>query len=148
VSETPAERDQELRFIARRISELQARRELVYEHWGANVPADASIEIARIDTELTELRARRMELQEQLPPETIKEQVKQMWTMLDDALQLLKAFQKQLDDLRQQQRRLETRQDGWFERDAADRAWGYMVANVWRVLVLVGLVAVIYLVAR
>lgn len=128
VTETPAERDQKLRWIARRLREIQTRCEAVTEQWGSNLPLDASNEIAALDEEKAELRAERQRLQDPYAtPETVKGQLDRMWKVV---LQM----EDRLGDL-------EDRINDWFAREAADRRIGWRWANGYRLALLV-LVAV------
>ena len=130
MSESQAEKDQRERDLNRRIFDLMARRAQIVEQYHGEPPSDVSIEILRIDTELSERRKERARLQApEFTPLMAKEQIAAMWRMVEALEEQVPRINRRIDDLND---RLTT----WFAADADGRREGQRMALIYRVSVV------------
>lgn len=130
MSETQAEKDQRERDLNRRIFDLMARRAQIVEQYHGEPPSDISIEILRIDTELSERRKERARLQApEFTPLMAKDRIDRMWDMVSN-------LEKQVPGINRRIDALDDRLTAWFAADAAGRREGQRMAMMYRVSVV------------
>lgn len=135
MTESQAEKDQHERDLNRRIFDLMARRAQIVEQYHGEPPSDVSIEILRIDTELSERRKERARLQApEFTPAMAKDRIDRMWDMVSN-------LEKQVPGINRRIDALDDRLTAWFTADAAGRREGQRMAMMYRVSVVM-LVAV------
>lgn len=123
-------RAQRLRYIDRRVPEINAAKEQFAERFGANIPLDISAQITNLDLELANLLSERMRLTApELTPEVAKEYIDRMWDMMSRFETRMPVFERRLAAL-------ETRLTDWFAREAKERAAGRRVNNAFRAALL------------
>lgn len=132
---TDGEKEQRLRDIARRIREIIAERAVLEEKWHGQPPLDASLMLAALADELSELRRERDELQvADFTPTMAKGYVERVWDMVS-AIQKddLPAINNRLNHMDTRMDALDSRLTTWFERRERGRMW----ENAYRVVLLV-----------
>lgn len=137
MSESQAEIDQRLRDVNRRIFDLTARRAQIVEQYHGEPPSDISIEVLRIDTELSERRKERQRLQApEFTPTMAKEKIDRMWDMVSNLEKQVPGINDRIEAVNRRINVLDDRLTTWFTADAAGRREGQRMATIYRVSVI------------
>lgn len=133
------ERRQRLTYIAARLREIQAEIALGEQKWHGQIPIDQMVPYTALIDEQRALRQERDLLERpDMTPELAIEYADRAWDMVSRLdVEIIPSLTARVGGLEARILGLETHFVTWFRKDADERRRGWIIANVYRIGVVV-----------